>query len=269
MTAIQERLLQLLDYFHNLCENAGLTYYVIGGTALGAARHKGFIPWDDDIDVGMPRKDYEKLKIVSKDQNSRFIFEFPGTSEDYVYPLMKMYDTSTTLIENTRFKTKRGIFIDIFPLDGVGNTMEESIVNFYKVYRIYRLLNAEVCSLRKGRDWYKNMVVLGMQILPRFITNPQSLIRKIDRGSKKISFYESKYVANFVGDGGKREIIERSLFGVPKEYQFEKMKVFGPEKMDEFLTCIYGNWRELPPLDKQITNHDFIKIDLDSPYIVK
>ncbi len=267
MNEIQLKLLELIDYFHQFCREKGLCYYVIGGTALGAARHGGFIPWDDDLDVGMPREDYEKLRVMTAGkQFDRYVFEYAGESKDFVYPLGKMYDTTTTLIENTRFKTKRGIYIDIFPLDGVGNTKEESVKNFWKVYKNYRLLSTKVCAYRKGRKWYKNLALRIVQICPDFIISPLNLIRKIDKLSKERTFYGSNYVANLVGDAGEREILKRELFGTPKEYKFETITVMGPEKIDEFLTCIYRDWRKLPPKDKQVSHHDFIEINLSKPY---
>ncbi len=267
MNEIQVRLLELLDYFHKLCCREGLTYYVIGGTALGVVRHGGFIPWDDDIDVGMPREDYEKLKVLSKGRRfDNFIFEYAGESHDFVYPLCKMYDTTTTLAENTRFITRRGIYLDIFPLDGVGNTMEESRANFWRVYRLYRLLNTKVCGYRKGRKWYKNFILRIMQLLPDFILSPASLICRIDNKSKERTFYGERYVANLVGDAGEKEILRREIFGTPTLYQFEGINVNGPERIEEFLTCIYGDWRQLPPVEKQVSHHDFLEIDLNKPY---
>ena len=94
MTDLQIKLLNMLEDFHKICIEYNLSYYVIGGTALGAIRHKGFIPWDDDIDVGMPRDDYERLKNLSKTLSlPEYEFEFSG-KKDFTYTYGKMYDTT-------------------------------------------------------------------------------------------------------------------------------------------------------------------------------
>ena len=132
MNDLQLKMLDMMSWYHNLCEKNNLKYYVVGGTALGTIRHKGFIPWDDDIDVGMPREDYEKFKELASnsDLSARYAIEFPSGKKDFLYPYGKIYDTTTTLIEHTRYKTKRGIFIDVFPLDGIGNDKDEATRHF-------------------------------------------------------------------------------------------------------------------------------------------
>ncbi|MBR5505916.1 MAG: LicD family protein [Clostridia bacterium] len=103
MNELQQKLLTMLNWFHNVCEKENLQYYALGGTALGAIRHNGFIPWDDDIDVGMPRDDYNKLReICSKYNAGQYYIEFPGINDDFVYPFCKVYDKQTTLVENVK-----------------------------------------------------------------------------------------------------------------------------------------------------------------------
>ena len=124
MNEMQSKLLDMMKWFHGYCEENGLRYYALGGTALGAVRHGGFIPWDDDLDVGMPRADYDRMISLCKNGtgNTRYRIEAPGQNRDFIYPFCKAYDTETTLVENARIKAKRGVYIDIFPLDGIGNT---------------------------------------------------------------------------------------------------------------------------------------------------
>lgn len=266
-TVLQRKLLKMLDFFHCYCKKEGLRYYIIGGTALGSARHEGFIPWDDDIDVGMPRSDYEKFKILNKDKDiGDYHFEYVGNEKDFVYPFGKMYDTTTTLVENTRYKTKRGIYIDIFPIDGVGNTYDESINNFKRVNRLVNLLSTKVCGIRKGRKFIKNACVFCMRYVPSFIVNTRKLMISIDEESKRISFDDSIYVANLVGNWYEREIIKKEWLGEPTECNFSDIKVMRPENIDEYLTAIYGDWKTLPPKEKQVSHHDFVSFDLYSSY---
>ena len=95
MTELQSRLLEMLKWFHEFCTKNNLTYYAVGGTTLGAVRHNGFIPWDDDIDVGLPRPDYEKLKQIAKDkvnEKTKYYIEFPSDKKEYAASYGKMYD---------------------------------------------------------------------------------------------------------------------------------------------------------------------------------
>ena len=120
---LKKKLIDMLKWFHNFCVANNIRYYVLGGTMLGAVRHHGIIPWDDDIDVGVVSDDYLKLEgLFSHTKQTRYKFEGPSTeASDYYYSFSKLYDTSTTLIENTKYRIKRGVYIDIFPLVGMGN----------------------------------------------------------------------------------------------------------------------------------------------------
>ncbi len=266
MTELQEKLLSMLKWFHEYCEEQGLRYYLLGGSALGAARHQGFIPWDDDIDVGMPRADYERLRSICTEANGKYVFEFPSEKKDFVYAYGKLYDTDTTLIENTRYKTKRGIHLDVFPVDGVGNTYEESLECFKKIDKKVNLLSTRTCAWRKGRKLYKNLAVVAMRCVPEWVLRTKKIRQDIERMSREKDFDASKYVANCVGNWHEKEILKREWLGKPKEYTFEGITVYGPEKMDEFLTGVYGDWRTLPPPEKQVTHHDHLYLDLQHPY---
>lgn len=267
MTELQGRLLDVLKWFHKLCEREELTYYAQGGTALGAVRHNGFIPWDDDLDVGMPRGDYEKLKRLSEKMNgqSPYYIEFPGERKDFVYPYCKIYDTRTTLIENTRYKTKRGIFIDVFPIDGIGNTMEESIRNFKRIDYKNNLLCTQICALRKGRELYKNASIVLLRAVP--FLDHLKIIKDIDKLSKLYDYDECNYVANLCGNWHEKEIMDKRWVEKSILCKFEDAQIYIPENYDEYLTRMYGDYMKLPPVEKQITHHDFLCIDLNKSYL--
>ncbi len=267
MTELQSRLLEMLEIFHRLCVEAGLSYYVLGGTALGAERHNGFIPWDDDVDVGLPRPDYERLKELTQARDMGvYRFEYPGEEKDFVYPYGKMYDTRTTLIENTRYQTKRGIYIDIFPLDGLGDNEENSLAHFRKIDRLVNLLCCKTCGIREGRKLYKNLAIRVIRCVPDGLLSAKKLALSIEAQSKKYAYEESQYVANCVGNWHEREIVRREWLGTPRLGKFQGIDVLCPENADAYLTAIYGNWRVVPPAEKQVSHHDYVMIDLHKPY---
>lgn len=260
-----------MRWFHSFCEENGLRYYALGGTMLGAARHQGFIPWDDDIDVGMPREDYEKLAALLQGRSGeQYFLETPDTkAKDYFYPFSKLYDTTTTLVENTKYKIRRGICIDIFPLDGIGNDEEESRRNYPKIKKQYNFLLTRVTGVRKGRKWYKNCAVLFFRLIPGFMLNNKKILKKLVDSCRAYPFDEYKWCGNLCGAWGFKEVMPKAIMGTPTLYQFEDIKIYGAEDFDGYLTSLYGNWRQLPPKEKQVTHHDFIECDLHKSYLEK
>ena len=270
MTELQNKLLDSLKWLDDFCAVHQLRYFAVGGTMLGAVRHRGFIPWDDDLDVGMPRPDYEKFCRVSPREGSgnRFVVEtvFDGRP-DYLYPHAKVYDTSTTLIEHKRCEIRRGLFIDVFPIDGVGQTEDEAWRFFQPIARRLDFLATRVCGLRKGRSFLKNAAVAAAGLIPSGLYDNTKKMQEIDLDCRKYKYEESRYAANFYGIKRRREIMLRAYFGEPKPYEFEGMTIMGVEKPDEYLTQLFGDWRRLPPKDQQVTHHDFVRCDLNKSYL--
>ena len=264
---LQTKLTDLLEWFHTFCVENNLTYYALGGTMLGAARHEGFIPWDDDVDVGMPRPDYEKLAELMRGKtfNNKYIFEDSSSdAKEFNYPFSKIYDTETTLVENNRYKIKRGIFLDIFPYDGVGDSFEEGVRRHKKIKRLYNLLLLKVAGFRKGRKLYKNVGVALFRLLP---VNSKKTLNKLAEACKEHDYEKCTYIANLLGAWGVKEIMPKEYLGKPTLYKFGNIEIFGVEKYDEYLTTVYGNWRQPPPPEKQISHHDFDYIDLNKSYL--
>ncbi len=269
LTKTQKELLKMFSWFHNFCVAHNLRYYCLGGTMLGAVRHQGFIPWDDDIDVGLPREDYEKLLelLGGKISDGFYLESYKQGKKDFIYSYAKFYDTTTTLIENTRYKTKRGLYIDVFPLDGIGNTEKEAKINYQKIVPLLNLLSVKSCGIRKGRKWYKNLSIILARIIPDCILSEKNLIKKINHICMQQSFDKCNYICNADGNWREKEIIKRDVFGEPKLYEFNGLKVYGVYDYDSYLTHMYGKWRNFPPVDKRVTHHDYLYIDLNTPYL--
>lgn len=269
MNELQNRLLEMLTWLDQFIRKHDLKYFIYGGTMLGAARHQGFIPWDDDVDIAMPRKDYEILcKLLIEPVDHYVIETIHNGAKDFFYTYAKFYDINTSMIELLRTKIKRGVSIDIFPLDGIGNTREEALRNYKKIDRLNMFLMMRICAYRKDRKWYKNLSIALARVLPSFIIDERKIALLIDRKNKKYDYDMNQYFGLLMSTYRQRDIHKKELMGTPTEYKFENILVLGPEKFDEYLEETYGNWRKLPPMDKRHSVHDYIELNLEKSYLL-
>ena len=271
MTELQQKLLAMLCWFHDFCTKENLRYFAIAGTFLGAVRHGGFIPWDDDIDVGLPRKDYERCREIFARTGNRigkYALETPySPAEDFLYSYDKLYDTTTTLVERQRTNCRRGIYLDIFPLDGAGDTMEDA-KRYYKQIDAYKmLLAARVCAVRKERAWHKNLAILAARAIPSAVLSEKELCVKMDALCKERDYDESAFVGSLMSGYRDKAIMPKEIFGEPTMYQFEGKEIMGPEKPEAYLAHLYGDWRKLPPEEKRGVRHDFAELDLEHGWV--
>lgn len=259
--SIKQTLLDMAKVFHEFCCENGIKYYMIEGTLLGAVRHKGFIPWDDDIDFGVPREDYEKMLKLRDKLPERYTFNVPADGGHYKYGFCKMYDESTTFIESGQ-ETKfiGGVFIDIFPLDNIGDNYNVAVKLAKKIHIRKRIVSG---IYQKGdrSTFVKSIATRFLQLIPE---NPKLFEMPYDV-IKKYRNKPSKYVINVYGAYKEKEIAEVRVLGTPKLYDFEDTQLYGVEYADEYLTRIYGDYMTPPPEDKR-GGHSICYIDLNVPY---
>ena len=265
---LQLRILKILLAVDKVCKEHGLRYYIMAGTMLGAVRHKGFIPWDDDIDVGMFRDDYE-IFIEKGQQYLPENYFIQNYKTDFGFPTIssKLRDSNTTYIEKTVSELtslNHGIYIDIFPIDGYPkNKLKAAIFEVRK--KSYR---------RKLATVFKTERSLKTQILYRFyrLLGCHKRIDKIAKSYenmiKKYKIQDSDIAANHANWQGKLEYADKSQYGKGCEAYFEGLKVIIPEKYDEYLRQKYGDYTKPLPKEEQVGHHYYEVMDTEKSYLL-
>lgn len=257
---MKQVLLDMLSELHRICEDNGLTYYLTGGTLLGAVRHKGFIPWDDDIDVLMPRSDYQKLLSLSDFffSNSDFGIVDLFKTPNYIYPYAKLVHNRTIAEEFVDNKTHFGIWIDIFPLDNMSDNRKDAESLFYKIKKYRNFLQVKNVKNSNDRVFYKTLALTVGKISTIFYSR-FSILKKIDSLCRSYeSTKMSKYVCvSSVGTYGIKEIMESDLYLKAVPLEFEGRIFNAPVGYINILSNFYGDFMKLPPKEKQVTHHSF------------
>lgn len=269
LSLYNKHLLKVFKAFVEFCDANDLNYFCCGGTAIGALRHKGMIPWDDDIDVFMPREDFEKiLKLkTSAEEKGYSIASFRNGTYNNLF--LKFYDMNTTLWEIKEIPFILGVYIDIFPLDTTNDSKEEFLRKFKKRKRLdltYQITcsNYSFSSIinyyKTGDKKYFYKSILSLFIPKILKTYLQKKLIKIDDEYKKdkgvhlISPYGSYY---------EKEYLEKEWFKASKKVPFEDFEVKIGVGTHEYLTQIYGNYMKLPPVEKQVSHHYHYYLNLE------
>ena len=253
---IKKMLVNILNAFSQLCESHGLTYFLSGGTLLGAVRHEGFIPWDDDIDVFMPREDYEKLLQIENDRypEEYSIFSYRN-DRSHIYPFAKMYDNRTYLKEMRHIHNKNsGVFIDIFPIDGVSS--RGLFLQQLKKIRVYRqLVKLAGTSIYRSRKSLLTFPRLFAVLCCKMI-GLRFFLKRIDRIAR-CSTADQPYNAVKVWGYGEKEIFDSSVFSDTALLKFEGNQYRVPAEYDTYLKGLYGDYMKLPPEEDRVHRHEY------------
>ena len=266
----KRKLVEVMASFEEFCKNNSLQYYACSGTAIGAIRHKGFIPWDDDIDVYMPRPDYNRLMAIRGNlQGTGYAIKNIGDDE-YVYAFAKYYDDRTTLVEMEYFpKCVLGVYIDIFPLDEVAGTFEDIVKkknNYTLEYRHFQntflsITPKIILSALFHRQFEKFFELLSLLVMSQ---------KKKEKIRKRFANIEKKWSE----EHGDMVMTHTCIYSLRKELfpkqwfrdfiyaDFEDIQIRLSKENDRYLTQLFGDYMTPPPESKRVSEHSHYYLNL-------
>ena len=245
--------IELMQIVDRVCKENNLCYYLAFGTLLGCIRHKCFIPWDDDVDIFMPRNDYELF--IKKFNSDCAYLVTNDINNKYTYPFAKVCDKRTILKEVDNPTSTLGVYIDVFPLDGLPSDDYVKNKHLKRIYRYKNMLIHKYSSMKRKRSFIKNIAMFFYKIIFAPISYSY-LVNKISTLSKKYAYDESEDVSCAVW-GYEFKTFKKSWFGSKREESFEGVNFKVPCEAELVLKSLYGNYMELPPIEKQVSNHNF------------
>ncbi|WP_310993598.1 LicD family protein [Aequorivita marina] len=248
---VKEIQLSILQKVADFCDNNDVSYFLAAGTMLGAVRHKGYIPWDDDIDIIVPRPDFERLlKLFDVDNLS---LGYPSLSSNYLYPFLKISDNRTYLKEEFTSEMNIGVHIDVFPLDGFPE--EDKLIDCHlkKLKSLRKPILFKAFKFGNSLSSYKKTVLS----VAKFFTPINYYIKKTIKTAKLYDFESSKNAGIAVWGYGKREICPRSVFDDSVIITFEKRRFKAPIGYKQYLENLYGDYMQLPSKNERKPKHSF------------
>jgi lipopolysaccharide cholinephosphotransferase len=261
LTKLQNTELQILKDTIGAIEKMGLTYFAVAGTALGAVKYQGFIPWDDDIDIAMPRPDYDKFLQNGQSflGNAYFLQSFLS-EKDFPLAIAKVRLNNTSYIEYSmqKFHINNGIFIDVFPIDGYDSAIfkrEQSKIRFYS-----RKTSLDLVTFGEANGPLVKVKKFIIKMIPPY-GSANSLVKRIDELNASVPFESSDEVYC------RLVVCKKSLFGKGMLANFCGLKLRIPERAEAYLNLHYGDIRLDVPEDKQVSHHYFTKISFGDSQI--
>ena len=247
-------LLDIASVFDTICKRHQIPYYMIGGTMLGAFRHKGFIPWDDDMDFGVERPYFPKLiQALSEELPDHLHLRKLDNCTHFVSNFIKIEDDRTLIYEEWDDHARdMGVFIDIFPLDrGRRNSFQTKLFASY-VFFLLKLKDYLYYD-PKFRRGIKKIIATIMR--KSNICSYKQTLAYVERLLKRYTTDNSPYLVTYYGNWRQKEIMRQEVFGQPQSYPFETITLSGVANADAYLSSLYGNYMQPPPEEKRLFHY--------------
>jgi len=244
--------LRVLNAVADFCRQHDIRFYLWAGTLLGAVRHEGFIPWDDDVDLAMPRPDYERFcALFPQSSTDAYHVVHLGNHASYSLAYAKVAAAGTRIGWNSRNAVNIGVNVDVFPLDGWPTAALRRRLHFAILRLLHALLSARSANSYTNFSKLQRVVLRGLlPVLNRVST--RTLTQRISKIASAPPYERAAEVG--VTSFRYLERIDRSAYGRPRDLTFEGMTLPGPESASQVLTNLYGNYMRLPPEDQRVSN---------------
>lgn len=237
ISQFQRLLLSMLEYFHDYCIENNYQYYIVGGTLLGAVREKGFIAWDDDVDIAMPRPDYERFIATYKGE---YRIAHHSKSKNFIFPYMKLFHPNLTVVkvvdEHLGFNDDVFVQFDIYPIDGVGNDYFKArkYARFIQMIRHFSYLNT---SCDDASTFIKRFILRIIRRIPSYW-----LIKYQDYKMKRFKYSYSQYITRWRMPSLPDNVVHKNVFEDSVLLDFEGLKLSAPKDYHEYLKLVYGDY---------------------------
>lgn len=264
MTELQKREFELLEQFVRVCDALGLTWYLVCGSALGAVKYGGFIPWDDDVDVALPRRDYDIFVEKAQALLPAHVFvQTYGTDPAFPKLFCKLRNSETTYVEAPyrKLNMNHGVFMDVFPLDGYP---ERGAKGFERKLRWY--LRQTSCALELPRSGKSALLCTALRLLGCH-RRTRTTLKRLEKLLRRYPAEKAPLWCNYGNFRGRPVPMEREIYGDGAEMTFEGLPVCVPAEYDVYLRRLYGDYRADPPEEEQVGHHHYARMDLNVSYI--
>ena len=241
---------------------------MIGGSLIGVLRHKGFIPWDDDIDIGMPRKDYDKFISLQKKYPSGYALINHETDKNWNFNFSQFVDKNTDIIVNFN-ETPRHckIWIDIFPIDGLPKNaihrwLHMKHILFYRYLVQIANIRTQVDTHKVGRPIWEKIILKIFHYIPiGTLIDADKILKDLESLLRKYDFDDMEYAGNLLGKRREKEIVPQFFWGNPILLPFENINVNCPKEYNKLQTQLYGDYMHMPPIEERVC-HDITIIKI-------